>query len=182
MNDTLEGILGIPFVYLALVGFGLVDVALFRGLTADYMTQFRRDERGVLARGLLTVVGVALLVILLNLAADNNPPDSPARGGLQLLAVLVLLLLSLALLLGYGALAWRLGERVLQVFGVAEPAPGWCVAVASLLILAVVWVPVFGWALGLYWVMLAVGAVMQRLMGGAPTESVAAEERESAVR
>ncbi|MCX7924641.1 MAG: hypothetical protein N2554_02380 [Fimbriimonadales bacterium] len=170
MNDTVEGILGIPFLYLALAGVGLVDVALFRGLTASYMTQFRRDERGVLARGLLTVLGAFLLFLLLNAIAQNSPPESPTRGGMQLLSVLVALLLALAFLIGYGALAWRLGERVLFAFGVAEPHPGWCVLVTSLLILSVVWIPVFGWALGLYWAMLTVGVVMQRLMGGEPAQ------------
>ncbi|GIV07549.1 MAG: hypothetical protein KatS3mg017_0751 [Fimbriimonadales bacterium] len=166
MNDTLNNILGILFLYLALTGVGIVDVALFRGLTADYSTQFRRDERGALARGLLTVLGALILVVLLNAIAQNSPPDSPTRGGMQLLSVLTLLMLVLAFLLGYGATAWRLGERVLNTFGVAAPNPGWCVMVASLLILAVVWIPVFGWALGLYWIMLTIGVVMQRMMGG----------------
>ncbi|MCX7992618.1 MAG: hypothetical protein N2651_02995 [Fimbriimonadales bacterium] len=164
MSDTIDGILGIPFLYLALVGVGIVDVALFRGLTADYITLFRRSERNALIRGMLTVLGAGLLVLLLNAIADNSPPDAPVRGGMQLLSVLILLMLSLAFLLGYGALAWRLGERVLLTFGVAAPNPGWCVLVASLLILSVAWIPVFGWALGLYWIILAVGVVMQRLM------------------
>ncbi len=174
MNGSVEGIVGVLFLYLALAGVGLVDVALFRGLTADYITQFRRDERGVLARGLLTVLGAFLLVVLLNVIAQGSPPDIPTRGGMQLLGALVLLLLSLAFLVGYGALAWRLGERVLPAFGVAEPNPGWCVLAASLLILAVVWIPVFGWALGLYWIMLTVGVVMQRLMGS-PAEPASDE-------
>lgn len=164
MNNSLDGALGVLFLYLALAGVGVVDVALFRGLTADYLTQFQRNERGVVARGVLTVLGAVVLVVLLNAVAQNSPSDVPVRNVLPVLGVLVLLLLALAFLLGYGATAWRLGERVLLSFGVAEPNPGWCVLVATLLILAVVWIPVFGWALGLYWVMLAVGAVMQRLM------------------
>lgn len=166
MNDALNGLLGLLFLYLALAGVGIVDIALFRGLTADYITQFRRDERGALARGVLTVLGAFLLIVLLLAIAQNSPSESPTRGGMQLLSALVLLMLALAFLLGYGATAWRLGERVLTTFGVAEPNPGWCVLVASLLILAVVWIPVFGWALGLYWIMLTVGVVMLRLMGG----------------
>lgn len=179
MNDTIEGILGVPFLYLALAGVGIVDVALFRSLTADYLTLFRRNERGVLARGLLTVLGTVLLILLLDAIARGSPPDAPVRGGMLLLMALTLLLFALAFLLGYGALAWRLGERVLVTFGVAAPSPGWCVLVASLLILAVVWIPVFGWALGLYWLMLAVGVVMQRLMGGVETPEPAATGRES---
>lgn len=167
MNDTLDGVLGILFLYLALAGVGIVDVALFRGLTADYLTQFQRNERSALVRGVLTVLGAFLFVVLLNAVAQNSPPDTPARGLVSLISALVILLLALAFLLGYGALAWRLGERMLIAFGVAEPNPGWCVVVATLLILSVVWIPVFGWALGLYWMMLTVGAVMQRLMGGA---------------
>ncbi|MFN4033638.1 MAG: hypothetical protein ACK4ME_08505 [Fimbriimonadales bacterium] len=166
MNNTMESVLGILFLYLALAGVGLVDVALFRRLTADYITRFRHNERGVLARGLLTVLGALVLIILLNAVAQGSPPDTPTRVGMQLLSAVVSLLLLLAFLIGYGALAWRLGERVLLAFGVAEPAPGWCVLTANLVILSVVWIPVLGWALGLYWIMLAVGAVTQRLMGG----------------
>jgi len=175
MNDALNGLLGLLFLYLALAGVGIVDIALFRGLTADYITQFRRDERGALVRGVLTVLGAFLLIVLLLAIAQNSPSESPTRGGMQLLSVLMLLMLALAFLLGYGATAWRLGERVLTTFGVAEPNPGWCVIIASLLILSVVWIPVFGWALGLYWIMLTVGVVMQRLMGGAATST--SEER-----
>ncbi len=166
MNNTMESVLGITLLYFAFAGVGLVDVALFRGLTADYITHFRRNERGVLARGLLTVLGALLLIILLNAVAQGSPPDTPTRVGMQLLSAVVSLLLLLAFLIGYGALAWRLGERILLAFGVAEPAPGWCVLTAGLIILSVVWIPVLGWALGLYWFMLAVGAVTQRLMGG----------------
>lgn len=173
MNNTMESVLGITLVYFAFAGVGLVDVALFQGLTADYITRFRRNERGVLARGLLTVLGALVLIILLNAVAQGSPPDTPTRVGMQLLSAVVVLLLLLAFLIGYGALAWRLGERILLAFGVAEPAPGWCVLTASLIILSVVWIPVLGWALGLYWVMLAVGAVTQRLMGG---EAEAASE------
>lgn len=166
MNNTLDTIMGIIFLYLALTGVGIVDIALFRGLTADYITQLRRDERGALVRGLLPVLGALALALLLNAVAENNPPDSPVLEGMLLLRVLVLMMLALAFLLGYGATAWRLGERVLTAFGVAEPNPGWCVMVASLVILTVVWIPVLGWALGLYWIMLTVGVVIQRVMGG----------------
>lgn len=165
MNTALDGVLGVLLVYLALAGIGLIDVALFRRLTADYLTQFHRSERGVLTRGVLTMLGAVLLVVLLNTVAQNSPPDAPARSVVSIVSALIVLLLALALLLGYGALAWRLGERVLLNFGVAEPNPGWCVLVATLLILSVVWIPVFGWALGLYWVVLAIGAVMECLMG-----------------
>ncbi|MDM7460299.1 MAG: hypothetical protein P3X24_001415 [bacterium] len=118
-------------MYFAFAGVGLVDVALFQGLTADYITRFRRNERGVLARGLLTVLGALVLIILLNAVAQGSPPDTPTRVGMQLLSAVVVLLLLLAFLIGYGALAWRLGERILLAFGVAEPAPGWCVLTAS---------------------------------------------------
>jgi hypothetical protein len=177
MNNPLDGALGVLFLYLALAGVGLVDVALFRSLTADYLMQFQRNERGVLARGVLTVLGAVLLVVLLNAVAQNSPPDVPARGVIPLLVALVLLLLALALLLGYGALAWRLGERVLISFGVAAPNPGWSVLVATLLVLSVVWIPVFGWALGLYWAVIAIGAVMQRLMSS-PEEPMVGTPRE----
>jgi len=103
---------------------------------------------------------------VLGAATQNQPEDAPARGVLQVLIVLVGLLLGLAVLVGYGATAWRVGERVLQLFGVAEPHPGWCILTASLLIPAVVWIPVFGWALGLYWLATTIGAVVHRLLEG----------------
>ena len=162
----MEGLIGLLSLCVTLTAVGLVDVALFRGLTADYITLFRQGERGVGVRGALTLASAALLVLVLGAAAQNYPEESPARGGLLLLIALVGLLLGLAFLVGYGATAWRVGERVLQLFGVAEAHPGWCVLTASLLIPAVVWIPVFGWALGLYWLATTVGAVVHRLLEG----------------
>jgi hypothetical protein len=162
----LEGLIGLLSLCVTLTAVGLVDVALFRGLTADYMTLFRRGERGVGVRGALTLAGAALLTFVLGAATQNQPEDAPARGVLQVLIVLVGLLLGLAVLVGYGATAWRVGERILQAFGVAEAHPGWCILTASLLIPAVVWIPVFGWALGLYWLATTIGAVVHRMLEG----------------
>lgn len=173
----MEDVLGIVAVYLGLAGVGIVDVTLFRQLTADYLNLLRRDERGVLARGLAAVLFALVIVALLTIVGRNSPPDNPAQQGGFLLSALVLLLVGLVFALGYGALAWRVGERVLQVFGIAEPLPGWSVLAGSLLIIAVVWVPVLGWALGLYWLMLAVGVVIQRLFGGAALEPELASQR-----
>lgn len=163
----MEDILGIVAVYIGLAGVGIVDVTLFRQLTTDYLNLLRRDERSVLARGLAAVLFVLVIVALLTIVGRNSPPDNPAQQGAFLLAALALLLVGLAFALGYGALAWHVGERVLQVFKTTEPLPGWSILVGSLLIIAVVWVPILGWALGLYWLMLAVGVVIQRLFGGA---------------
>jgi hypothetical protein len=41
----LDNLIGLLFLGLALTAVGLVDVALFRGLTADYLTLFRRSPR-----------------------------------------------------------------------------------------------------------------------------------------
>jgi len=165
----LEGLIGLLSLCVTLTAVGLVDVALFRGLTADYLTLCRLSPRRVGARGAITLVSALVLVFVLGAATQNQPEDAPARGVLQLVIVLVGLLLGLAFLVGYGATAWSVGERVLQAFGVAEPHPGWCVLTASLLIPSVVWIPVFGWALGLYWLATTVGAVVHRLLeGGQP--------------
>ena len=162
----MDGPVGLLFLCLALTAVGLVDVALFRGLTADYLTLFLRSPRSAGTRGALAIVAVAVLTLVLGAAAQNYPEDAPARGGLLLIIALLLLLLGLAFLIGYGATAWSVGERVLQAFGVAEPHPGWCILAASLLIPSVVWIPVFGWALGLYWLATTVGAVVYRLLEG----------------
>lgn len=164
----MDGLLGLLLLGIALAAVGLVDLALFRGLTADYLTLLRHESGRVALRGALLFSGVTLLVLLLGAAAQNYPEESPARGGIVLIVVLLGLLLGLAFLVGYGATAWSVGERVLQLFGLAQPHPGWCVLTASLIIPSVVWIPVFGWALGLYWVASTLGAVMHRALQGSP--------------
>jgi hypothetical protein len=171
----LERLIGLLSLGLILTAVGLVDVAPFRRLTADYLTLSRRSSRAVGTRGALAMASVAVLALVLGAAAQNYPEESSARGGLLLLIALFALLLGLALLIGYGATARHLGERVLQVFGVAEPHTGWCVLTASLLIPAVVWIPVFGWALGLYWLAITVGAGIHRLLEGGQPVVAAAE-------
>lgn len=166
----MEGVLGLMSLFLGLASVGIADVALFRGLTAHYVSQLNRDERGAFARGLAVIALVALLVVILGTIAQNAPQGSPAQTATQLTIGLLGLLVGLAFLVGYGALAWRVGERVLHIFGAVEPTPGWCVLVGTLLIVVVVWVPLLGWALGLYWLMLTVGAVIQRLFGGLTAE------------
>ncbi len=175
----MDGFVGLFLVGIALTAVGLVDLALFRGLTADYLAQFRQGERSALVRGALLLFLVLLLGFVLGAAAQNYPEGAPAQGGLILLVALFLTLLGLAFLVGYGATAWLLGERVLRLFGAAEPHPGWCVVAASLLIPSVVWIPVFGWALGLYWLAMTLGAVVQRLLeGGQATEASPQQESE----
>ncbi|MGQ9657843.1 MAG: hypothetical protein ACUVV1_08060 [Fimbriimonadales bacterium] len=164
----MDGLVGLLFLGIALAAVGLVDLALFRGLTADYLTLLRQGGNRVVLRGALVLGGVAFLVVVLGAAAQNYPEESPARGGIVLIVVLLGLLLGLAFLVGYGATAWSVGERVLELFGVAQPHPGWGVLIASLLIPCVVWIPVFGWALGLYWVASTLGAVIHRVVWGSP--------------
>lgn len=166
----MEYILSIVVSCLSLAGIGVIDVALFRQLTADYHSLLRQNERSVFARGLTAILFTVLAVTLLITVMRNTPSEEPVHRGALLLSALVVLLIVLAFAIGYGALAWRLGERVLQVFGIAEPLPGWSVLAGSLLIVIVVWVPILGWALGLYWLTLAVGVVIQRLFGGATLE------------
>lgn len=164
----MDGLVGLLSLGIALAAVGLVDLALFRGLTADYLTLMRRGGNRVALWGALALGGVALLVLVLGAAVQNYPEESPTRGGIVLIVVLIGLVLGLAFLVGYGATAWSVGERVLQLFGVVEPHPGWCVLTASLLIPSVVWIPVFGWALGLYWVASTLGAMMHRALQGSP--------------
>lgn len=164
----MDALVGVLFSGIALAAVGVVNLALFRGLTADYLTLLRRGGNRMALWGALALGGVAFLVIVLGAAAQNYPEESPARGGIVLIVVLLGLLVGLAFLVGYGATAWSVGERVLQLFGVIQPHPGWCVLTASLLIPSVVWIPVFGWALGLYWVASTLGAVLHRLLQGSP--------------
>jgi hypothetical protein len=85
--------LGYCLLGLALTAVGLVDVALFRGLTADYLTLFRQSPRSAGARGAIVLIVAGVLAFVLGAAAQNYPEDAPARNGLLLLIALFVLLL-----------------------------------------------------------------------------------------
>lgn len=157
----MEGLAGIVILYLTLVGIGIVTCAFGSVLAQRYLWNLRQHGTSLFWRGLATtLVGVLLIGVLGMIGREANESGERAVG---LVIVVLLLLYGLAFLVGYGALAWHLGERVALIFGKAEVAPGWAIMLGSALILSVVWVPLIGWALGVYWVCLCVGNVVAGL-------------------
>jgi len=71
----------------------------------------------------------------------------------------------LLVLQGFGRVAVVLGDAAAQLFGWRDLAPGWCVFLGSATALLVSWIPVFGWALGIYWLSLCVGGLWSRDVG-----------------
>ncbi|MDW8050951.1 MAG: hypothetical protein RMJ83_00545 [Armatimonadota bacterium] len=179
MESTLGMAVTVVAVYLGLAAVGIINVALFRQRTADYLNLLRRKERKVVVYGLVAILLIVIVVVPLHMTTRDIPADNPVPMGALLLYVLILLLVWLVLALGYGAVAWHIGERVLRVFGVAEPLPGWSVLVGSLLIIVVFWVPVLGWALTLYSLASAIGVVILRALGGAVPEPNLVSQQEN---
>ncbi len=152
----MEGLAGILVLYLALVGVGVLSVTLWGDLTRGYVQNLRQRSisvfwRGIIATALLTLL-IAVLAQVVKQAANEQP--------IQLLMALLLLAYGLTALVGLGATLWHLGERVALAFGKAELAPGWAIMLGVALVLSVVWIPVFGWALGVYWLAQSVGNVV----------------------
>jgi hypothetical protein len=61
-----------------------------------------------------------------------------------------------------GSVAVVVGDRVAQLFGWRDLAAGWCIMLGIATMLLIVWIPVFGWALGIYWLALMVAGVVLR--------------------
>ncbi len=142
---------------------GLLGFVLFPHRTSQHLQSLQSQLSKVFLYGILLTVGASLLTLLL-----GSLEKAIRSGGQQgaeivglLIALLVLGFLGLVLV-GYGAVAWHLGERVGRAFGWYELTPGACILLGSAVIWAVVWIPVFGWALGVYWLSLAVGGLVAR--------------------
>ncbi|GBC89486.1 MAG: hypothetical protein N2045_02060 [Fimbriimonadales bacterium] len=152
----MEGLAGILLLYLALVGVGVLSVTLWGELTRGYVQNLRQRGasvfwRGIIATALLTLL-IAVLIQVVKQVANKQP--------IELLMGLLLLAYALTALVGFGATLWHLGERTALAFGKAELAPGWAIMLGVALVLSVVWIPVFGWALGVYWLAQSVGNVV----------------------
>ncbi|MFQ3611280.1 MAG: hypothetical protein SNJ72_07275 [Fimbriimonadales bacterium] len=155
-QQTGDGIAGAILLYLTLSGVGLLGITLFGNLARRCLQGITRAPRTVVIRGGLITLGFALVVLMLGLLSENVQAKEPV----QLVIVLLLMGFALLVLLGFGAVVWNLGTLVLTVFGRTEVMPGWAVLVGTAILLAVVWIPLFGWALGLYWLFQAVGGVL----------------------
>lgn len=155
------GIAGVLLIYLALSGVGLVAISLFSNLSRQCLQGITRAHRTVVIRGALITLGFALVIALLGLLSERVGNNQ----AVNLAIALLLLGFVLLVLLGFGAVMWNLGTLVLSVFARPEVAPGWAVLVGTALFIAVVWIPLFGWALGLYWVFQAVGGILSPMFG-----------------
>ncbi len=164
---ALEGLVGILLLYLVMVGVALVGITLFASIARQCMQGITRAHRSTVLRGALVSLVVGLVVVLLGLASRNLQD----KDFVNLLIALLLLGFSLIVLLGFGAVVWHLGTVVLSAFGKSGVAPGWAVMMGVAVLLSVVWIPLFGWALGLYWLFQAVGGAITPLFGE-PTESL----------
>ncbi len=158
---ALEGLVGILLLYLVMVGVALVGITLFANITRQCMQGITRAHRSTVLRGALVSLIVGLVVALLGLASRNLQD----KNFVNLLTALLLLGFSLIVLLGFGAVVWHLGTVVLSAFGKSGVAPGWAVMMGVAVLLSVVWIPLFGWALGLYWLFQAVGGAITPLFG-----------------
>lgn len=162
----MEAIAGFLVLYLTLTAIGILTTALWSDLSHRYLNNLRHRSNSLLWRGLTITLFVLAVAILW------GSVEKQLESGVKAIGLLVILILAgyiFAFLVGYGTLAWYLGERIMAMFGKTDAAPGWSIMLGSVTILTVVWVPLFGWALGIYWIALCVGNVIATLgIFGAP--------------
>lgn len=161
----LFGVLGflgnLLFFYLILVGWALFGVALMPERTTAQVHLLRSRHKNAFWRGLgLLLLGMVMALLLLSLA--NAAKDQPVGGIAGLLGILILLVLVTLLLIGWGSVSLLLGEAVGRAFGKEDLSPGSASLFGAALPILIGWVPIFGWALTMYWMCLAVGCVGRR--------------------
>lgn len=162
------GVLGPLLLYLALVAVGLVGLMLRRERAQAHIRAIRLDGRAVFWRGFAITVVASLLVVLFGVLSDSlrKAGDERTAGFVGLVALLIALAYLLLTLLGFGSIATVVGDSVAQLFGWRDLAAGWCVLLGSAVMLLVIWIPLFGWALGIYWLSLCVGGLWSRVEAG----------------
>lgn len=172
-ESSLSALAGALLFYLAIVilasAVGLLGLVLFPQRTHRHLQSLQAQLSRVVIQGLALTVGVVVLVVALGSLTEvlRSAKVAGADGVGLVVALIGLSFIGLGLM-GYGAVAWHLGERVARIFGWYELPSGYSVLLGSALIWAVVWLPLFGWALGVYWLALAVGGLFVR---GQPSEA-----------
>ncbi|MEN3001892.1 MAG: hypothetical protein ABDI19_08640 [Armatimonadota bacterium] len=156
--------LGLLLLYLVLVAVSLVGLILRREQAQAHIRAVRERSRVLFWRGFaLTLAAVALTVLLGSLSDSlRKAGDERTAGVAGLIAALVALAYLLLVLLGFGSVVVVLGDAAAQLFGWRDLGAGWCAMLGSALFLLVVWIPVFGWALGIYWLSLMTGGLWER--------------------
>lgn len=110
-----------------------------------------------LGMGLLTLVVVAAVSTILAITVCLSP-----------VALLLLLVLMVALLLGWTVAGLIVGERILTVLKVPEPSPLLSAVIGVVLITLLTRIPCLGWLLGLLTASLGLGAVVLTRAGTVP--------------
>jgi len=148
------GVIGL-FFFIALSYFIVAGwVALMTALLPDWVRQkadtVQRRQLTAFGVGLAVVLAVTVSAALLGQAGKAFPP----LGILAVVSVLVLLTLWAT---GWVAVVWLVGQRVAAVSGWELP-PFTAALLGALVLHLAVGMPVAGWAIGLYWAFVAVGA------------------------
>jgi len=160
------GLLGnLLFFYLIFLGWALFSVAFIPERTTAQVNTLRTRSTSVFWRGLVILL-LGLLIAFLLLSLANAAKDQPAGGIAGLLGILILFLLITLLLIGWGSVSLLLGEAVGRAFGRTDLSPGSAALFGSAPPVLLGWVPVFGWALLIYWTSLAIGCVGSRAGSG----------------
>jgi hypothetical protein len=158
------GVTGLVLLYLALVAVGLMGLALSPAHTQSHIRALRERASQLFWQG-LGITAVFLMAVLLAGALSESLKRAGDTQGAQLAGLFVLLFLigyGILALLGLGSVAVVVGDRVAQLFGWRDLAAGWCIMLGIATMLLIVWIPVFGWALGIYWLALMVAGVVLR--------------------
>lgn len=162
------GALGAVLFYLSLAAVGLVGLIMRRERAQAHIRAIRMDGRTVFWRGFAVTIAALLLALLFGALSDSlrKAGDERTAGLVGLVALLIALAYLLLVLLGFGSVATVIGDSAAQLFGWRDLAPGWCVLLGSAIILLTVWIPLFGWALGIYWLSLCVGGLWSHVEEG----------------
>jgi hypothetical protein len=158
------GVMGLVLLYLALVAVGLMGLALSPAHTQSHIRALRERASQLFWQG-LGITAVFLVAVLLAGALSESLKRAGDTQGAQLAGLFALLFLigyGILALLGLGSVAVVVGDRVAQLFGWRDLAAGWCIMLGIATMLLIVWIPVFGWALGIYWLALMVAGVVLR--------------------
>lgn len=160
------GLLGMLLLfYLLLAGWALFGVALMSGRVGMQVDALRRRGSACFWVGLgVFLAGIVTLVLLGSVGeALKKQGQAPALAGLLGLLFLVVLLAWITLvLIGWGGTSLLLGEAIGRIFGREDLSLGTTALLGALLPVLIGWVPVFGWALLLYWLCLSIGSVFVR--------------------
>jgi hypothetical protein len=158
------GIWGLVLLYLVLCAVGLVGIMLRQERVQLHIRAIRNDGRVLFWRGFaITLIAFLLVLFLVALGESVKRAGDERMAGLAGLAALMVALTYLVMvLLSFGSIVAVIGDSVAHLFGWRDLAVGWCVLLGSAVAMLVVWIPVFGWALGIYWLSLGVGGLWSR--------------------